>query len=73
MRQGYWLAHKMSSEAMHPRACSRGRTVRPNGPALLHRIGIVHLFDASGAQHRNPIGHLHRFHLIMRHENIDLP
>jgi hypothetical protein len=34
---GYGIAQKMSSEAMNLRAWSRGRMVRPNGPAVVQR------------------------------------
>jgi hypothetical protein len=34
---GHPAAQKMSSEAMNRRASSRGRMVRPNGPALVQR------------------------------------
>ena len=37
MGHRYWIAQKMSSEAMNLRAWSSGSTVRPNGPALVHR------------------------------------
>jgi hypothetical protein len=41
MGHRYWIAQKMSSEAMNLRAWSRGSAVRPNRPALVQRFSTA--------------------------------